>query len=487
MRPLVLFLIGGSGARFLRSLLYQLAAGLELHNITVIKLVIIDTDEANGNYEQALNLLGQYQQIRERVEQDSSNFRDKDGSKLFFHEVQLFDDNRKFITPLNASQRSLRSIVDYTNLDHDQADFVNLMLTNEELNEDLSIGFQGRPNMGTIGLEAIDKCIEASGRLNNLLGDSPDLKSEGVSGAVFFTVSSMFGGMGASGMPLLINKFSRSAYNDVPLASLCFMPYFKIKEGKGNNNSRYFPQRTVLAFDHYKRDFTSKLDNLYFIGKSFDDENGVSYAPGSKKQANEAHYVEFLSVTSLIHFCRHTPAKRRNMHSYALHVDEYEGDGLYANCAGPEYVNSYEKYIRFVFMARYFIDRFEQNYSSEEMKNINWVQYAGFADFTNEDKLLLHQFFTELLAYDWDELYTYSGFRVLQSKGFPANIESAVPHKLYSPYRPKFSFTVRRYNTYQELDMYGLTDKGISSRENIPRLLSIFDRSFTTIFNNIYK
>ncbi|MEI6949299.1 hypothetical protein V9K67_19090 [Paraflavisolibacter sp. H34] len=483
-KPLVLFLIGGSGARFLRSLLFQLAAGLQLADTGDIRLVLIDTDEANGNYESALRLLRQYQRIRTRIEENSEAFRGKDKSALFHHPVYLHDEKHVFLSPLDVQKRSLGNIIDYINLTAEQKDFVNLMLTRDELGEDLSIGFQGRPNMGTIGLEAIEGVIQESTKLRNLLGESPDLEAEGLQEARFFTVSSMFGGMGSSGMPMIVNKFKKKAYNNIPIGALGYMHYFKINEGKGNNDSKYFPQRTNLAYDHYKTDFSDKINLLYTIGKPFEGEAGVSYAPGKKEQKNQAHLVEFFSVTALQHFCKHAPTSPspRDLKAHALHL---KGD-MQATSAGEEYAAQFENYIRLVLIAKYFTERFLKQYNTEEMKNIHWVRYANFDQFQTDEKELLQSFFTELLAYDSEELYNYSGLRLVDSRKFPTTISAVVPHKSYREHKTGI-FSKRRYDNYKEIDVDAITDKDVASKNHIPRLLATLDKSFTSLYNNIYK
>ena len=488
MKPLVLFLIGGSGARFLRSLLFHLAAGEKLININEIKLVIIDTDEANGNYESALRLLSLYEKIRNKLESDNANFYTKDESTLFYHKVSLLDPEKKFLTPLSFKTRTLRDIVDYTNVNRKQSDFIDLMLTKQELDDDLYIGFQGRPNMGTIGLEAIQPAINASRKIYNLLGDDPQLEADGLENSLFFTISSMFGGMGAAGMPMLINKFTKEAYSKIPIGSLTYMQYFKIIEGRGNNDSKYFPQRTKLAYDYYINTFIDKINSLYFIGKSFDKESGVSYAPGTKEQHNQAHYIEFLSITSLIHFCKNIPnsAKPRTLKTYALRAITDDNNLLNASCLGKEYSPTLENYIKLVLIGKYYIDRFEKHYSDEELSEVTWVKNADFSKFSTDERELLHLFFKDLLNYDQKELYDYSGLRVLVSKNFPEKISETLPDKKFQP-ESKMLGGKRYYDNWKEIEMRGITDAGINSRGHMSRLLAIFDKSFSNIIQRVFK
>ncbi len=484
-KPLVLFLIGGSGARFLRSFLYYLASGLQLKNIDVIKIVIIDTDEANGNYELSLSLLKLYRKIRAKIQLENDSFFIKDKCMLFYHDINFIDENVEFITPLDTQNQDLSSLIDYVHLQSEQQDFVKLLLTQNELSENLSVGFRGRPNMGTIGLQAIDKAINNSQKLKNLLGDSPRLTEEGLEDSVFFTVSSMFGGMGASGMPLLVNKFSNIAYNNIPIASLSYMYYFKINQGRDTNDSKYFPQRTNLAYEYYRTNFSDKINTLYNIGKSFEGENGVAFSPGKIEQKNNAHYIEFFSVTSLIHFCNNlnVPSFPRSMTSYALHIT----DNLYANAAGKEYSNIFENYIILILIAKYFTERFEKNYSKDEMMNISWVKFADFDNFNTEEKEILKDFFTGLLKFDKEELYNYSGLRMINSKDFPSNISTMVPHKKYRKYNRGLFYKRLTFGTFAEIDMKGIVDNhSIQSRGNITRLLVLLNKSFTKIFDNIF-
>lgn len=308
-KKLYIFGIGGTGSRVIKSLAMLLAAGVKLENgfDTVIP-IIIDPDTENGDLNRTKDILRLYQEIRNQI---------KNPDDFFKQELktvnELADPRNKIISPdyfqfkLNdVDSTTFGQYIGFDSLceeyrnSKDDKSFVKLLYSISNLNSDLSIGFKGNPNMGSIVL--------------NQFTNSDDFKRFGQTFGpedAIFIINSIFGGTGAAGFPLLLknlrgnsNLLNFAQIKDAPIGGLTYLPYFTLDK-KGEINAESFEEKAKIAIDYYNRTIINqrKINVLHFIGNR-GNTNAEEYAVGGAEQKNKAHFLEVAGALSIIEFCK---------------------------------------------------------------------------------------------------------------------------------------------------------------------------------------
>ena len=156
---LFVFGIGGTGARVIRSLTMLLAAGVNVSSEKIIP-VMIDLDVQNADTNRTIKSLELYKQIRDKAysEKPSEGFfatnlatlgseRNNDDNRIKESFSLSFGDiNETFYEYLKAGQMSRENEL----LLHLLFDDSPKHSPTTELNLELSVGFKGNPNIGSI-------------------------------------------------------------------------------------------------------------------------------------------------------------------------------------------------------------------------------------------------------------------------------------------------------------------------------------------------
>lgn len=330
-----IFAIGGTGARVLRSLTFCLASGMEkIPDGTTIVPLIIDYDKTNGDKKRTIELLDTYEAIRDAAYDGVD--RPADDRNLFHPSIKHLSEiatiagkadvtvepsfEFKFGLDETTKAGTFAKYIDYQNMmgptfltkdllstlynDEDE-DFPEGTHPLTELNLELSQGFKGNPNIGSIIFENLKDDREFK-RFTNAFDPSKDRA---------FIISSIFGGTGSSGFPRIVDAihYSGIAGFDSALVGACVvMPYFKVNTPKGGAiNSNIFNSKEKAALSYYTqpdkegKKLYDKLSTTYFIGE--DEPTTFKYSEGRDTQKNDAHIVEFLAALSIIDFISKKP------------------------------------------------------------------------------------------------------------------------------------------------------------------------------------
>jgi len=143
-------------------------------------------------------------------------------------------------------------------------------------------------------------------------------------GDKIFMVSSIFGGTGASGFPLLLKNLQTAGDNiqKAVKGAVSVMPYFKLNEnGESYIDSNSFITKTKAALSFYEGQLKG-VDELYYIA----DSQLAMHNNDETKQENASHLVEMMSAMGIIDFADST--KR-----YDLGVASTLRDGNFHECA----------------------------------------------------------------------------------------------------------------------------------------------------------
>lgn len=326
MAKLYVFGIGGTGSRVLRSLTMLLAAGADANGYDIVPIVI-DPDHANGNLTQTISLMDDYVSIRSKLTFAGSN-----SNRFFSTKIERILTN--FTMPVKKTNNmSFQDFIGLTDMEEANEAMARMLFSDENLKSDMKVGFEGNPNIGSVVLNQITKSKDF---LQFAQSFQPDDK--------IFIISSIFGGTGASGFPLLLktmrndkNLPNHAAINSAVIGAITVLPYFKLKkDDKSSIDSASFISKSKSALAYYDRTIASnnEVNALYFIG----DAVGKTYdnVKGGNKQTNQAHAIELLSATAILDFVQNDYTTQD--HKYlelgvkekegALTLKSFFGDGL---------------------------------------------------------------------------------------------------------------------------------------------------------------
>lgn len=294
MNEVYVLAIGGSGARVLRSLVMLLAAGVE-PNAKIIPL-IIDPDSGAGNLSQTIELLKLYTQIREEAQVDNA-----DPLVTFSTPIEMLPGAGYQVQLDQIAGTKFREYVDLgVAMSGSSQALLRSLFSKENLDMEMTIGFKGNPNIGSIVLGQ----FEGSDAYKRFFSElqKGDIKKKSI-----FIISSIFGGTGASGFPSLLKSLRSSStlVSQMRMGALSLLPYFNLENNASSAiDSATFYAKTRAALSYYTENIikNADIDDFYFIGDK--SPNSYSNSDGGQTQHNQAHLVELAGALSIIHFAR---------------------------------------------------------------------------------------------------------------------------------------------------------------------------------------
>ncbi len=365
MARLFLFAIGGSGARVVRSLVHLLAAGVRIPNCEAVVPVLIDPDTQNGDVVRTVELLKLYERLHRQLS-DAKRER-PDGffaqplltlASLSSADAATSGLRDTFVYDFGGINKSFGEFLHRSSLSPDSGGLVDLLFSKASLDANLDLGFRGSPNVGSVVLNGLMESKEMRFLAQNLRADD----------RVFF-VSSIFGGTGAAGFPLLVKNMR---HEGPPLANpdvrkrmkagaLVLLPYFvldqpsaaEIAQGANFIDSRSFVTKTKTALSYYAQHLKG-VDATYYLG----DEPGQPLAnnPGKDAQRNAAHLIELVGALAPVHFmCLADPdiSDRPLYHEFGLKAGGDPSDFDFAQLPDDLRATVARPLIRFHYFARY--------------------------------------------------------------------------------------------------------------------------------------
>jgi hypothetical protein len=315
MKRLFVFAIGGTGSRVLKSLAMLLAAGVRSRSSTPYEVVpiIIDPHKSNDDLKRTMSILNAYEKIADHVSGGSSRFFNTKIRTLDRIGVNSSPKPSTFTFELQqvASARFKNYVALETMSDASRA-LTEVLFSGDTVDQrgrtiplidvEMDIGFVGNPNIGSVVLNQFAESQEFKEFANNFK-----------EGDRVFIISSIFGGTGAAGFPVVLKNLrdagnsdldGRSYLKNAIVGALTVMPYFNIESDKESPIRRSdFVSKTKAALSYYKRNVTgnNSLNALYYIA---DNYQGAPYKndPGTGGQQNDAHFVEVASALAVIDF-----------------------------------------------------------------------------------------------------------------------------------------------------------------------------------------
>lgn len=299
MSKLFLFAIGGTGSRVVKALTMLLATGVEAPTEAIVP-IIIDPDSANGDLTRTVEILKTYKEIRAQAASDKTDFfKTKFSSLDELGEGGFVSDN--FIFDIEGVKEHLfKDFIGYSELDRSNRAFSSLLFSKSNLNADMDVGFKGNPNIGSVVLNKFKDTQFFRKFASNFEQNDR-----------VFIISSIFGGTGAAGFPLILKNIRDAApplphhnfLRNARIGAVSILPYFGVdKNDKTSIDSNTFISKTKAALSYYARNVSGNrsINALYYIGDVVtNDQKG---ADGASQQRNKAHFIEMAAALSIIDF-----------------------------------------------------------------------------------------------------------------------------------------------------------------------------------------
>lgn len=377
MAKLYIFAIGGTGSRVLRSFTMMLASGVDMGNIQEVVPIIIDPDNSNASLSKVVDVMREYNKVRNCL-----TFANNNPNNFFKIKIQELLSN--YTLPIsNTNDRKFQQFIDFNSMDRENKAMVKMLFSDKNLNSTMNVGFKGNPNVGSIVLNQIAKGNEFENFANNFS-----------QGDKIFIISSIFGGTGASGFPLLLKtlRYDRqipnfNIINQSEIGALTVLPYFKVEQRDNSEiDSSTFISKTKSALAYYEDNIVGNNDinALYYL--SDDMNNSYSNCEGGAGQNNIAHLIEFFGATAIINFA----INDYSWHDDIKHTANLElGLNDYRDTISFEHFPTELNNIRNVLTQMLLFANYLQNHSEEFLKSAICKQYEF-------DKIFYSEFYTHL-------------------------------------------------------------------------------------------
>lgn len=430
------FGIGGTGARVLRSLTYCLAADMgDLPADVNFVPMIIDHDPTNKDKEIAVKTMEDYRNIHDAAHpnppKDFKNFflpglrylsEIRSGNAKVVINVQPSFEFEFGIGKSSTDNGTFAQYIDHDSMNGELSSTSNLLkaLYNDdpayidvngkkeenslaELNLDLGKGYRGNPNIGTVVFDSIEDTNAYKYFAQNFTPGND----------LIVIIGSIFGGTGSSGIPKVIEAIrtnSAPGWNEVKVACIMVMPYFKVNEVGGNNEQPpaiqdcIFKSKQKAALSFYDecmingRNMNQNFNAIYYVAEADDRQHRNKYSEGGQDQQNNANIVDLIAATGIIDFVEKQTKKRtpNQYNEYGLKDDSQGGHELQLKHFADGDRDTYLKSLtRLALALKHFRDRIKTGkvrpsasyYGDNGLKipqNINTGIYEDLTEFTEK-------------------------------------------------------------------------------------------------------
>lgn len=316
--------IGGTGMRCIESMIHLCAMGM--FDDTEIHLLALDTDKNNGNFSRLKELKDAYVNSKNLDKANRTPLTDT----FFSADIKYYE-----FSPNYETKSTFNDVFNYGNTKYnspEEADLADLVLTNNVENFNLRHGYRAQTHLGSMMM--YHSIIEAA----RARQDS-DLKrflqvliaaTNGGSDPKVFILGSVFGGTGASSIPIIPQAISEAAsilsdgaaniLGRAYFASTLLTAYFSFKAPSADELSNQkiiatsdkFSLNSQVAMMFYDDDTTVKntYQRFYMMGTdgqgwdpmAREKDKITQTITGGEQQKNDSHYIELLAACAALDF-----------------------------------------------------------------------------------------------------------------------------------------------------------------------------------------
>ncbi len=286
--------VGGSGAKCIRSALHLHSIGAYGDDVR-IGILLVDADPSNGNL----------QQTRESIEITIGA-----GESLRDTNVRFFNGqvtSYGFWNPLAefADRLSLSDIYREQTLKDSHGGLGELfdsLIPAEDKQADLSVGFRGRPSIGSAVISRIRTNAFSEGPWLKLIQDIDNDCQNGLIPRIHL-FGSIFGGTGSSGLPTLgtlLSRELRSVRDNIQICASVLLPYFDFDVPADQDiyaESNNFTLNTDASLQYMSRLAGTTFNCIYLIGDSV--KRRYEPSTGGPSQNNPSNIVELIAASAV--------------------------------------------------------------------------------------------------------------------------------------------------------------------------------------------
>ena len=451
MAKLYVFGIGGTGARVLRSFTMMLAAGVNIGADEIVP-IIIDPDASNADLTRTVALMNNYRTIHSSLsftKNNVSTFFRKELSQILVNYTLRIND---------TDDKTFQQFVDLPSMDKPTQAMMRMLFSEKNLGSSMDVGFKGNPNIGSVVLNQI---VDSN--------DFQDFANNFEAGDKIFIISSIFGGTGASGFPLLL-KTLRTGINHAEIGAITILPYFKLKnDDESEIDSSTFISKTKSALAYYENNISrnGSINALYFLAD--DVTNTYENHEGGSAQQNDAHLIEFLAATAIVDFSNKQHANTSNKE---LGLKDLFGSVTFDSFYDQQKRLLFAPLTRFVMMANCLNYKFD--YYSSKNFNANSNNFNGLygSSFMSELQSLT-ALFIEWLGEMKRNKRSLDLFN-LNTKGKPFEVVTGVKPKKIASIKSDYDLVTDRLNS---------AVKKCHSKEDNDKFLEMFFIAMSKLFH----
>lgn len=310
--------IGGTGMRCAECIVHLCAMGM--FDDTEVNLLALDTDYKNGNFKRLKSLVDNYERI----------IADRDGvasDTMFSAKINYFTFSPDYnsgvcfdiVSHYNDAQVATH---DEDGVKWQESDLVDLFLTPDMRKMDLQHGYRAQTQMGSMLMyhAIIEEAYDKKNKGSDLVRYVDQLMSN--PGSIVFLLGSVFGGTGASSIPILphalqeaariISKdgqgdlLSKNLFGTVMLTN-----YFSFNAPNTTDTvfatADKFALNSQAALSFYNEDETvqSTYKRLYMIGREKPRDvsrKNAESVTGGDAQRNPVDYIELAAASAAYDF-----------------------------------------------------------------------------------------------------------------------------------------------------------------------------------------
>lgn len=365
MAKIYVFGIGGTGSRVLRSFTMMMAAGVKIGADEIVP-IIIDPDASNADLTRTVALMNLYESVRSQL-----HFTEKNESAFFRKRISRILEN--YTLRINdTGDKTFQQFIDLPSMDRATQAMMRMLFSEKNLSSSMEVGFKGNPNIGSVVLNQIVSSDDFQDFANNF-----------EAGDKIFIVSSIFGGTGASGFPLLLktlrtgNTFpNNDLINNAEIGAITMLPYFKLEsDDESEIDSSTFISKAKSALAYYENNISTadSINALYFLA----DDTTSTYEnhEGGSAQQNKAHLIEFLAATAIVDFSN---KQHPNTSNKELGIKEVEGSVTFDSFYDKQKRQLFAPLTGFMMMSSCL--NYKMEYYSSKSFNANNDYFEGLYD-----------------------------------------------------------------------------------------------------------
>lgn len=314
--------IGGTGMRCIESLVHLCAMGM--FDDTEIHLLALDTDKNNGNFARLKAVKDAYLNVKSL--DPATRTANKD--TFFSANLQYYE-----FSPNYEIKSSFKDVFDYSGTqysDKRKTDLADLVFSSNVEEFNLRHGYRAQTHLGSMLMyHSIIEAVESQ-RSNDFKKFIQNLITASTSGKPrVFILGSVFGGTGASSIPIIpqaianaaniVSKGAANVLGNAFFGSTLLTAYFNFKlpsdverkEQKIIATSDKFALNSQAAMMFYQDDLTvqATYQKFYMMGTSGIGwnpmqryENELKTLTGGAPQKNDSHYIELLAACAALDF-----------------------------------------------------------------------------------------------------------------------------------------------------------------------------------------